>query len=150
MTEAPSKKVLLADGDGAVAEPLADFIRGMGYEVTLVEELEESATGAAKPAYPIVIVDMNIPRRREVRTVDELLEQFPGAAVVVTTSSPSLQTALAAFRGGACDYLVKPFSLADLADSIGRACDRVDHAWDYRRLKKAAKTPPLVGVGAGV
>ena len=150
MSETPSKRVLLADGDGAVAEPLADFIRGMGFDVTMTESLEREDGSPSESGFAIVIVDLNVPRSRELRTVDHLLGEFPGAAVVVTTSSPSLQTALAAFRGGACDYLVKPFSLADLADSMGRAWDRIEQAHDYRQLKEAATSPALVGVGAGV
>jgi DNA-binding NtrC family response regulator len=112
--------VLVADEDAAVRRACSEIIRNAGM-VAHEEELSPRTRGLllAKGA-DIVLVDEKIATGDGSELLGEVRELRPDVAVVWMTSASTVQQAVEALRYGANDYLVKPFSAAELTAVLDR------------------------------
>jgi len=116
-------RVLVADDDPIVAESLAEFLQGDGYDTTTVfdgEEALESLAQAEKPTlgpgglhlparpFAVVLCDLAMPRLDGIGTLKEIAKRHPSAAVILLTGYAGIESAVESVRRGAVDYLTKP------------------------------------------
>ncbi|MGH2844148.1 MAG: response regulator transcription factor [Solirubrobacteraceae bacterium] len=120
--------VLIEDEPGIV-----DFVtRGLtaaGLNVTSARDGDDGLRLALDSRADLVVLDLMLPRRSGTEILRELAAQRPGLPVIVLTARGELQDRLDGLRGGAVDYLVKPFALAELDARI------------HAQLRSARKTP---------
>jgi DNA-binding NtrC family response regulator len=113
--------VLLVEDDNSVRSTLSTFLELEGYAVEAVASTREALDRLRANNYPIVISDIYI----DDRTGLDILTAARGAntdcAVILMSARGSMETVMAATRGGAFDYLAKPFELDDLLDTVKRA-----------------------------
>jgi two-component system, OmpR family, response regulator len=105
--------LLIEDEPGIV-----DFVRrGMEAEGFVVQAELDGAEGerrALQDSFDAVVLDMMLPGRGGMEVLASLREAKPSLPVVVLTARGEIEDRVAALDGGAVDYLVKPFSLAEL------------------------------------
>ncbi len=112
--------VLVADRDPLIRRACCDIAVSQGL-VPHETELTEPARGLllAKGA-DLVLVDEAIATGEGFHLLEELRQLRPDVAVVWMTSASTVQLTLEALRGGASDYLVKPFSAEQLGAVLSR------------------------------
>ena len=78
-------------------------------------------------AYPIVITDIYIDGRTGLDVLEAARRKDPSCLVILMTARGTMETVMAATRGGAFDYIAKPFELDRMLETVKRAeASRVD------------------------
>jgi two-component system, NtrC family, response regulator AtoC len=123
MTVAPTHpgRLLLADADKAVRDQLLEFLTDLGYEVDVAPTTDDMVSMSDCGQYRVILFDANVADRPVEAILERLLSIGGVPGIVVMSGEPKLRAVLAAFRGGAADYVVKPFEIGDLSDIVGRA-----------------------------
>src|SRR5262249_39828661 len=72
-------------------------------------------------SYPIVISDIYIDERTGLDVLEAARRKDPGCSVILMTARGTMETVMAATRGGAFDYIAKPFELDRIIETVKRA-----------------------------
>ncbi len=121
--------VLIVDDDYMVARIHEGFVRRCdGFEVVGVAHDSPGALEAASRLQPdLVLLDVFLPGASGLDIIGDLRAAAPEMDVIVVTAAREADTVKRAVRGGAVQYLMKPFTQADLRE-------RLEH---YRRTHRA-------------
>jgi len=126
------------DDEPPIRELLVEYFRERGHEVTAlangdeaIHELERRAS-----AYSLVITDLQLPGTDGLGVLKTARNLNPGAMVIIITGYASIESAIAAVRLGAYDYLTKPFSLGQLDVIVQRAAERQALEAENRQLTR--------------
>jgi DNA-binding response OmpR family regulator len=117
----PPIRVLVVEDDEGIAWPLRRGLSRSGYRVVSVATAADALTAA--PA-DVVLLDLGLPDMDGLEVCRRLRERTD-AAVIVVTARGEEGDRVAALDGGADDYLVKPFGLAELEARIRAVLRRV-------------------------
>ena len=115
-------KLLLVEDDPALQFTIQTALEAKGYLVDAV-----STTGDALDrlnsgeAYPVVVSDIYVDERTGLDVLEAARLRDPLCAVILMTGRGTIETVMAATRGGAFDYIAKPFDLDVMIDAIERA-----------------------------
>ncbi|GAA0343422.1 SpoIIE family protein phosphatase [Actinoallomurus spadix] len=109
-------RVLVADDNADMREYLTRLLRGAGHEVTAVEDGQAALEAARADAPDLVVSDVMMPRLDGLQLVAALREDPRTASVPVLLLSARAgqEASIEGLEAGADDYLVKPFSAAEL------------------------------------
>ncbi len=118
-TEMP--KLLLVEDDPALQFTIQTALEEKGYAVDAVSTTEEALEHLADGGYPIVISDIYIDERTGLDVLNEAKRKDPRCSVILMTGRGTIETVRAASRGGAFDYIAKPFDLDVMLRAIERA-----------------------------
>ncbi|MGQ9918865.1 MAG: sigma-54-dependent transcriptional regulator [Bryobacteraceae bacterium] len=113
--------LLLVEDDAAVRSTLSTFLELEGYAVEAVASTQEALERLAKGSYPLVVSDIYIDERTGIDILHAARRSSPQAKVILMSARGSMETVMAATRGGAFDYLAKPFELDELLKILKRA-----------------------------
>jgi CheY-like chemotaxis protein/DNA-binding MarR family transcriptional regulator len=120
--------ILLLDDDLTTLTVLERALGGAGFNCCSSSDPKQALSiVAAKDEIAVVVTDLYMPHMNGLQFAQALSEAplgRPTPRVLLLTAQPSLESAIGALRGGACDFLVKPVSTADLVAAVTRALDR--------------------------
>ena len=123
--------LLLADDDESVAATLSAILEQDGYRVQVERTAAEAVAVLARQQFELVIADLNIEEANAGLEVLEAARRHDeDSAMILLTGYVSTESAVAALRLGASNYLAKPCDLQELRASITRGIA------DRRRLKE--------------
>ncbi|MGA2144937.1 MAG: sigma-54 dependent transcriptional regulator [Bryobacteraceae bacterium] len=114
-------KLLLVEDDPALQFTIQTALEEKGYAVESASTTGEAIERLAETAYPIVITDIYIDERTGLDVLDAAKRKDPHCAVILMTGRGTVETVMAATRGGAFDYIAKPFDLDVMIDAVERA-----------------------------
>jgi DNA-binding response OmpR family regulator len=106
-------RVLLAEDDAAIAEPLARALRREGYEVDVRTDGREALAGATE-GVDLLVLDLGLPGMDGLEVCRELRAQGQTVPVLVLTARADEVDTVVGLDAGADDYVTKPFRLAEL------------------------------------
>jgi CheY-like chemotaxis protein len=112
------KPILIVEDEAIEREALRDWLIDDGYKVETAEEGEKALEAIAEQDFGIVILDLKLPGKDGIEVLREAKEKRPQLKGVIITAYPSVETAVAATKEGAIDYLPKPFDLNQLEKII--------------------------------
>jgi DNA-binding NtrC family response regulator len=92
-----------------------------GYEVDAVSSTREALAKLGERSYPIVISDIYLDERTGLDVLEAARGKDPECAVILMTARATMETVMAATRGGAFDYVAKPFELDQILETVKRA-----------------------------
>ena len=118
--------ILLVEDDDAVRQTISMFLDLEGYAVDAVASTREAFEKLAAHSYRVVVSDIYIDDRTGLDILSAARAADPGCAVILMSARGSMETVMAATRGGAFDYLAKPFEMDDLLDIVRRAAPNAD------------------------
>src|SRR5271169_6083029 len=116
-------------------ELLGIMLRREGFEVVVAESRAMAAAVLAKGPIDMVITDVKLPDGDGIEILRHVKAALPETTVVVMTAYSSTQTAVAALRMGAHDYLIKPFEIDELKIVVRNALERQELKSENRLLK---------------
>jgi two-component system response regulator QseB len=130
-------RILLVEDDAMIGESLKRGLRDEGYAVDWVRDGVEAiaALSDASAGHAVVLLDWNLPRRSGLDVLKHMRSAGNGTPVLMLTARNDLDDRVTGLDGGADDYLVKPFELAELKARIrsllrrreGRAVAQLTH-----------------------
>lgn len=115
-------EIWVVDDDASVRFVLASALREAGFEVREFDQ-GDAALDAFDAANPpaLLFTDMRMPGRDGMAVLEDLRNRLPSLPVVVVSAYTDLQATVGAFRGGAFEFLSKPFDLDDAVAIARRA-----------------------------
>jgi DNA-binding response OmpR family regulator len=111
-------RVLIVEDETRIAHFLTRGLRGEGHEVEVVDNGDDALGRARRFAPEAVVLDLMLPGRDGVSVLRDLRDLDPGLPIVVLSARRDVPTKVAALRGGAADYMVKPFALDELLERL--------------------------------
>ncbi len=106
-------KVLLAEDDPAISDPLARALRREGYEVEVCTDGESALEGALRQP-DLVVLDLGLPKMDGLEVCRRLRQEGSSVPVLVLTARADEVDTVVGLDAGADDYVTKPFRLAEL------------------------------------
>ena len=146
MAEVPDKtnRILVVEDEEIVRDSLRDWLTDAGYHVETVEDGEKALTTLNSSEFKLIIVDLRLPGNdglEVLRQAKALQEELKG---IVITAYPSVQSAVEVMREGAVDYIVKPYNLNVLEESIQKALGPVQAEIKPRKDEDKIITGPEI------
>ncbi len=114
-------RLLVVEDDAAVRTTVVTFLELEGYSVDAVSSTGEALARLSENSYPIVISDIYIDERTGLDVLHAARNKDPDCSVILMTARGTMETVMAATRGGAFDYVAKPFEIDQMLDAIKRA-----------------------------
>jgi len=129
--------ILVVDDEPAIQDILTWSLAAEGYRVATAGSGEEALTRVEEQDFDIILTDIVMPGLDGLEVLERSRVLNPRAAVIVMTAYAALETAIAALRRGACDYLEKPFSIEDLKERVQRLIQYRETLWKDRLVHRA-------------
>ena len=107
-------RVLLAEDDQAISEPLARALRREGYEVEVKPDGPQALDYAVAEAIDLVVLDLGLPGLDGLEVCRRIRGQGVGVPVLILTARADEVDTVVGLDAGADDYVTKPFRLAEL------------------------------------
>ena len=117
-------RVLIVDDEANARTALAELLRDEGYQVETAADGFKALPKLDDFAPDLVLTDLKMPGMDGIDLMKKAREQDPERAVVVMTAYGAVDTAVAAMRQGAADYLTKPINVEELVLVLDRALER--------------------------
>ena len=119
MTDAPT--LLLVEDTASLQVVYRSVLEAAGYRVEVAPDGTSGLTAFRRLRPAAVLLDIMLPDRDGLTVMQEMLEEQPDARIIVITSNGSINKAVEAMRGGAQDFLVKPFDEARFLAAVRNA-----------------------------
>lgn len=115
------QKLLLVEDDPALQLTIQMALEATGYAVDAVSTTDEALERLTGNSYPVVVSDIYIDQRTGLDVLDAAKRRDSHCAVILMTGRGTMETVMAATRGGVFDYIAKPFELDVLLEAVERA-----------------------------
>jgi DNA-binding NtrC family response regulator len=129
------KRLLIAEDKEGMRRVLAQAFKGT-YDVEEVSRGDEAVQRIKDDEFDVVITDLRLPGADGMSILGAVKEHRPSTVVIVITAFGSIENAVEAMRQGAYDYILKPFSIAELEIKVEKALKQVQTSNEYTFLKQ--------------
>lgn len=121
--------VFVVDDDASVRRGLARLLKAAGYQVEMCSSAEEFLdSGRHQQSPACLVLDLRMPGLTGMDLQARLQAIQSPLAIVFITGHGDIPTSVRAMKGGAVDFLPKPFDDTQLLDAVARAIERTRHA----------------------
>jgi DNA-binding NtrC family response regulator len=125
----------VVDDEPIIHEVLSQLLTAEGYEVELSSSGEEALEKCASRSYDITLLDLLMPGLDGIEVLKGIKSIEPQAVIIIITAYASVESAIAAMKMGAYDYIQKPFKHEELLLTIKRALEHKNLQDENIRLK---------------
>jgi signal transduction histidine kinase len=130
-----SRSVLIVDDDAALAENVAEIVSTLDITATVARDRKSALARARDQDFDVALIDVRLPDGDGVSLLEPLRDCSPFTQMVLVTGNATLEGAIAAVRGDAFAYVLKPVSPPDLLDTVKRALDQAALYRERERLR---------------
>ncbi|HCC54287.1 MAG TPA: sigma-54-dependent Fis family transcriptional regulator [Desulfobulbaceae bacterium] len=129
-------EILVVDDDLRMRQLIGEILTEEGYDVSLVGDGREALLLLKEKEFDVVITDLKMPFVDGIEILAFARKVQPDCPVVLVTANGTVESAIAAMKNGAYDYLQKPFDPEELELLVARAVER---RWLVHENKKLAE-----------
>ncbi len=138
-----TKKILVVDDDRDSCELLKEILSLPGWAVTTAQDPEKALLLAVRERFDLLISDVNLEAGKSGLDLLRLMRE--SCPVILVTGFGSLETAIAASREGAWDFISKPFKVEEVVATARRALARDETATGAEELPQTYAPGGMVG-----
>jgi DNA-binding response OmpR family regulator len=117
-------KLLVVDDDAAICQACRRVFTRQGFEVEQCTDARQGLRRATAEDYAAILLDIKMPEMDGIQFLAELRSEKPTVPVILITGYPNVPSAASAVRLGASDYVTKPFTPAQITQSVQRVLPR--------------------------
>ena len=117
-------RILIVDDEAPIRALLGEYLHQAGYEVALAQSGSEAMDLLARHSFDLVMSDVRMPGMNGLELLTEIVGGHPTVGVLMLTACEDLTLAVNAMRIGALDYILKPFRLTEVVQSLEEALKR--------------------------
>jgi len=156
MTAAATRRerVLVIDDDPGLAEVIELLLEREGYAVQRSATVRRGVELAGGGEFDLVVTDLRLPDGTGIDAIRAIRAARAELPIIVITSYSSMESAIAALRAGAVDYIIKPFDNDELLHAVARALNerRIvrENAVLRRSLRSAYEARVIIGDSPGM
>lgn len=141
--------ILVVDDEANARSALAELLREEGYTVETAADGFKALPKLDEFSPDVIVTDLKMPGLDGLGLMRKALEQEPERAVIMMTAFGAVDTAVAAMRAGAADYLTKPINFDELLLVVERAIERrrlkLEAGQLRQRLSERHRLPSIIG-----
>jgi len=112
------ERVLVVEDEPGIVDFVRRGLEAEGFEVETALDGIEGERLALKGGFDAVVLDLMLPGRSGLEILDSVRRALPGLPVIVLTARGEIEDRVTGLEAGAVDYLVKPFSMAELVARV--------------------------------
>ncbi|MFQ5718482.1 MAG: HD domain-containing phosphohydrolase [Acidobacteriota bacterium] len=141
--------VLIVDDESSIREVLSEGLISAGYPCSTAANADDAIAKLRNVRFHLVISDVRMPGASGMDLLEAIKAYNSDIDVIMVSGVADTETAIDSIRRGACDYLTKPFNLADVMFTIDRIVEKrrlIDENREYQRdleTKVAERTEEL-------
>lgn len=117
-------RLLVVDDEEFIRQLVREQLEVAGFSVDLACHGEEALARMSERPYAILLTDIRMPVMDGISLLKDVSDRYPDTARIVMTANAGLETAVAALKAGAFDYLIKPFSFEGMLVTIRSALSK--------------------------
>jgi two-component system NtrC family response regulator len=130
-------RILVVDDDESLRWVTAAQLRQAGYHVAAAADGQEALRMMEESAPELVITDLKMPGMSGLDLLRAIRAAYPEVIVVVVTAFGTVETAVAAMKAGAYDYITKPVNQEELLLTVNRGLDHLRLREEVRTLRSS-------------
>lgn len=116
-----AKRILVVDDEAKMRRILELSLKSMGHEVAQASDGQEALAILETGSFDLVLTDLRMPRLDGIGLLRALRESDNDIPVIVMTAYGTIETAVAAMKVGAADYVIRPFEMETIEMAVTRA-----------------------------
>ncbi len=148
--ETAPMNILIVDDEPTIREACGEVAQLTGMNATMVATAEEAIEVLENSAVDILLTDLMLPHTSGLELLKQVHDTHPNLPVIVLTQYGTIDSAVAATRMGAIDYVTKPFRVEELRARLERASRAVELQQENQLLREQLRTRPGFGGIIGV
>ncbi len=141
----PRGRILIVDDEANAREALDELLRDEGYRTATAADGREALDAIPGFRPEVILTDLKMPRVDGLELLERGRELAPHAAFVVMTAFGSIDTAVAAIRRGAENYLTKPLDFDALLALVERAMEKAQLSAEAAQLRERLEERYAIG-----
>ncbi len=142
------KPVWIVDDDRSIRWVIEKALSREGIAYDSFASAQEALDALSGGAPEVLVSDIRMPGRSGLELLQAVKSRHPAVPVIVMTAYSDLDSAVAAFQGGAYEYLPKPFDIDQAVDLIRRALQ--ESRRESETAEAAAAPPEMLGQAAAM
>src|SRR5436190_810982 len=142
------KPVWIVDDDRSIRWVFEKALSREGIAYNSFASARDALDALAAGAPQVLVSDIRMPGQSGIELLQQVKEKHPAVPVIVMTAYSDLESAVAAFQGGAYEYLPKPFDVDQAVELIRRALDESER--EQAALEPLGETPEILGQAAAM
>jgi two-component system response regulator PilR (NtrC family) len=119
----PKGSILVVDDELEIREGLEALLTSESFDVTLAENGEAGLQKLENHPFDLMLLDVSLPDRNGIELLREIRARDPQLSIILITAFGSIDMARAAFKGGAQDFITKPWSNDELIAQVSLAIE---------------------------
>jgi DNA-binding response OmpR family regulator len=112
------KQILIVEDETRIAAFIAKGLKAKGYNTTIVEDAETALAMPFSCQFDLALLDLGLPGEDGLTVLETWRGQGVNFPVIILTARDDVMDKVAGLKGGADDYMTKPFSFAELLARI--------------------------------
>jgi DNA-binding NtrC family response regulator len=114
------KKVLVLDDEAIVGDRLKPALEKLGFQVEAFTESQAAVQRILEESFDVLVTDLKMKKPDGLEVMDFVKQHSPSTKVVIITGFATVDTAVETIKGGAVDFIAKPFKLRELCELIAK------------------------------
>jgi two-component system response regulator PilR (NtrC family) len=147
-------RILVVDDEKIIRDSISFILKKEGYNIEEAANGKEAFDRLSDQSFDVVITDIEMPVMKGIELLDKVMQVSPQTLVLIITAYGSLETAIAALRAGASDYILKPLEfdelLIKLKRLLGARALAIENQLLRREVQKELDASPIVGKSAAM
>jgi DNA-binding NtrC family response regulator len=131
-----SEKILVVDDEDIIRESLSYILKKEKYDVDEAANGKIASEMLKNKSYDLVITDLEMPEMKGVELLEEIKKTNVQTNTIIITAYGSVDTAIAALRSGASDYILKPVEFDELLIKVKKLFEVRELHLENRILRK--------------
>ncbi len=132
-------RILVVDDEKIIRESISFILKKEGFSVSEAENGKAAYDKLLAESFDLIITDLEMPEMKGIELLEHAMHINPESIVVIITAYGSLDTAIAALRNGASDYILKPIEFDELLVKIRRLLTHRKLVLENQYLRKELK-----------
>ncbi|MCS3903407.1 two-component system nitrogen regulation response regulator GlnG [Methylohalomonas lacus] len=140
-----SKTIWIVDDDRSIRWVLEKALAKESLETRSFDNPREVLSALERERPDLIISDIRMPEGDGVKMMETVKERAPEVPVIIMTAYSDLDRAVSAFRGGAFEYLSKPFDVDEVLSLVNRAVRQQEIPATSADMDSSAIDPEIIG-----
>ena len=114
------KRILVLDDEPIVGDRMKPALEKLGFHVEAFTESQAAVQRIVEEDFDVLVTDLKMQKPDGLEVMDFVKQHSPSTKVVIITGFATVDTAVETMKGGAVDFIAKPFKIRELCDLIVR------------------------------
>jgi len=137
--------ILIIDDEAVVRESLTSVLEEEGYAVESVENGKNALKTCEKQPFDVALIDIDLPDIKGTELLAKLKQLQPKMVRIIITGHPSIENAVKAVNERSDGYILKPFNIPQLLETIKRLLNEKTNEYFqmFSEVERAKKETPI-------